>query len=58
MAIHEQKNIVLIAHDGKKKELIDWCNKNRTILQKHFLIGTDTTDKIYVPVLESVWVRV
>lgn len=38
-----QKNIALIAHDNQKHELIDWCKKNKTILEHHFLCGTGTT---------------
>lgn len=55
MTIGKQKNIALIAHDGKKHELIDWCNKNKDILSRHFLCGTGTTarmlaDKTGLPV--------
>lgn len=41
-----QKNIALIAHDNKKKELIEWCKKNKAILEHHFLCGTGTTAKM------------
>ena len=41
-----QKNIALIAHDNKKKELIEWCRKNKEILEHHFLCGTGTTAKM------------
>lgn len=41
-----QKNIALIAHDGKKKDLLDWCDWNKEILQRHFLCGTGTTAKM------------
>ncbi len=41
-----QKNIALIAHDNKKRELIDWCLKNKKILEHHFLCGTGTTAKM------------
>ena len=41
-----QKNIALIAHDNKKKELIEWCKKNKQILEHHFLCGTGTTAKM------------
>ena len=44
--IGKQKTIALIAHDGKKKELIDWCEENREILKKHFLCGTGTTARL------------
>jgi methylglyoxal synthase len=46
LRIGKQKNIALIAHDGKKKELLDWCGWNREILQRHFLCGTGTTAKM------------
>lgn len=53
--IGKQKNIALIAHDGKKQELIGWCGKNKEILKNHFLCGTGTTarmitDKTGLPV--------
>lgn len=53
--IGKQKNIALIAHDGKKQELIGWCEKHKEILKKHFLCGTGTTarmitDKTGLPV--------
>ncbi len=39
----KQKNIALIAHDGKKEEMLEWCEKNKEILSRHFLCGTGTT---------------
>ena len=44
--IEKQKNIALIAHDFKKSELVEWCRKNKMILEKHFLVGTGTTARI------------
>ena len=44
--IGKVKRIALIAHDGKKHELIKWCEHNKEILQKHFLCGTGTTAKM------------
>lgn len=46
LTIEKQKNIALIAHDQKKEELIQWCNKNKDILKNHFLCGTGTTAKM------------
>ena len=46
LTIGQQKNIALIAHDGKKQELLDWCEWNKEILSKHFLSGTGTTAKM------------
>ena len=37
LTIPKQKNIALIAHDGKKQQLIRWCKENEEILRKHFL---------------------
>ena len=46
LTIGKQKNIALIAHDGKKKELIQWCMDNKAVLEKHFLSGTGTTARM------------
>lgn len=46
LTIRKQKNIALIAHDGKKKELIDWCMQHKEILSRHFLCGTGTTARM------------
>ncbi len=55
LTIGKQKNIALIAHDGKKADLIDWCDEHKEILNRHFLCGTGTTarmitDKTGLPV--------
>jgi len=44
--IGKQKNIALIAHDGKKPELMRWCEDNKEILKQHILCGTGTTAKM------------
>lgn len=41
-----QKRIALVAHDGRKKDLLDWVKFNKTTLSKHFLYGTGTTGRI------------
>jgi methylglyoxal synthase len=46
LTIGRQKNIALIAHDGKKADLIRWCEKNKEILKLHFLNGTGTTARL------------
>lgn len=46
MEIDKVKHIALVAHDGKKKELVDWCDKNKEVLKGHFLCGTGTTAKL------------
>lgn len=46
MIIKKQKNIALIAHDGKKQDMIQWCQKNKDILKNHRLSGTGTTARM------------
>lgn len=46
MTIKKQKNVALIAHDGKKQEMLRWCEANKEILQKHKLSGTGTTARM------------
>ncbi len=41
-----QKRIALIAHDGRKKDLVKWAISNKEKLSRHFLFGTGTTAKI------------
>ena len=46
LTIGKQKNIALIAHDGKKAEIIAWCEEHKEELKKHFLCGTGTTARM------------
>lgn len=41
-----QKQIALIAHDKKKKDLVQWAEENKEVLSKHKLYATGTTGKI------------
>ena len=41
--MESQKRIALVAHDNKKRDLIDWAVFNRTSLAKHKLYATGTT---------------
>ena len=41
--IPAKKSIALVAHDGKKQTLSNWCNKHKALLQQHTLFGTGTT---------------
>ncbi len=44
--INARKRIALVAHDNKKKDLIDWAEFNKVVLAKHELIATGTTGKL------------
>jgi methylglyoxal synthase len=35
--------IALVAHDGKKNELVDFVNRYKSVLQEHELFATGTT---------------
>ncbi|WP_447555994.1 methylglyoxal synthase [Vreelandella sp. EE22] len=38
-----KKRIALIAHDGKKSELLEWAGRWQQTLSEHTLLGTGTT---------------
>jgi len=40
------KRIALVAHDYKKKDLIDWAEYNKEVLAQHQLVATGTTGKM------------
>ena len=39
-------NIVLVAHDARKAELLDWCKFNAEFLSQHNIYATGTTGKL------------
>ena len=41
-----RKRIALVAHDNKKKDLIEWAEFNKTVLARHELVATGTTGKL------------
>jgi methylglyoxal synthase len=41
--MREQKHVVLIAHDSRKADLLDWAEYNKDVLKAHVLFGTGTT---------------
>ena len=44
--LQERKRIALVAHDAKKKQLIDWAVSHKIVLARHELIATGTTGKL------------
>jgi len=47
----EVKTIALVAHDNRKKDLIEWVEWNYKILNKHKLVCTGTTGKLITEVI-------
>ena len=39
-------SIALVAHDGKKSELLTWAEKNKDLLVQHKISATGTTGKL------------
>jgi methylglyoxal synthase len=44
--MEKNKNIALVAHDNRKKDLIEWIEWNYTSMLEHRLICTGTTGKM------------
>lgn len=44
--IEQRKNIALVAHDNKKRDLVEWARYNRFILANHTIYATGTTGKL------------
>ena len=51
--LEKRKKIALIAHDNKKRDLIEWAVYNKTALSKHTLIATGTTGKLIEEALDQ-----
>jgi methylglyoxal synthase len=44
----EDKTLALIAHDGKKADMVAFAMRNKNVLEKYRLIATRTTGEILV----------
>jgi methylglyoxal synthase len=43
MPVHEARHLALVAHDGKKAEMLQWAQFNHETLRSHHLYATGTT---------------
>lgn len=46
LPIGHKKKIALVAHDNKKRDLLEWAKFNRDLLAHHKLYATGTTGKL------------
>jgi methylglyoxal synthase len=51
--LNKSKRIALVAHDNKKKDLVEWCVYNKKVLAGHKLIATGTTGKLLSEKLDT-----
>lgn len=50
--IGARKRIALVAHDNKKKDIIEWAIYNKEVLARHELVATGTTGKLLEDALD------
>ncbi len=50
--LHMKKRIALVAHDNKKKDLLEWARYNRETLAEYDIYATGTTGKILQEALD------
>ena len=46
IAMTASKKIALVAHDNKKRDLVEWAKGNRDLLSRHAIYATGTTGAI------------
>jgi methylglyoxal synthase len=51
VAMEHDKKIALVAHDNKKRDLVEWAKFNRDLLAHHQVFATGTTGTILEQVL-------
>lgn len=50
--MEHDKKIALVAHDNKKRDLVEWAKFNRDLLAHHQVFATGTTGKILEEALD------
>jgi methylglyoxal synthase len=53
MDMKEKKTIALVAHDNRKKDIIEWVDFNHKTLIKHNLVCTGTTGRLIEECLQK-----
>jgi methylglyoxal synthase len=51
--VNKEKNIALVAHDNRKKDMIEWVEYNYKTLLGHHLICTGTTGRLVEETLRA-----
>jgi methylglyoxal synthase len=46
LAVGQKKKIALVAHDHRKRDLLEWAKFNRDILAQHEVYSTGTTGRL------------
>ncbi len=46
LAMARKKKIALVAHDNKKRDILEWAKYNRDLLAQHEICSTGTTGKL------------
>jgi methylglyoxal synthase len=52
ITMNHDKKIALVAHDNKKRDLLEWAKYNRALLSHHTLYATGTTGSTLESVLD------
>jgi methylglyoxal synthase len=48
------KHIALVAHDNRKKDLVEWVKWNSTVLLKHQMVSTGTTGRLIEKAMDEI----
>ena len=46
LTLDARKKIALVAHDNKKKDLLEWAKWNKSVLEQHIVYATGTTGRM------------